>query len=61
VVAGENAGAKYDKAVALGVPVLDEAAFEVLLSSGPDAVTADMRNPGAAAETDDPGTAEPAR
>ena len=27
VVAGENAGSKYDKAVELGVPVLDEAAF----------------------------------
>ncbi len=39
VVAGENAGTKYDKAVALGVPILDEAAFEVLLSAGPDAIT----------------------
>jgi DNA ligase (NAD+) len=39
VVAGENAGSKYDKAVELGVPVLDEAAFRVLLAEGPDAVT----------------------
>jgi DNA ligase (NAD+) len=39
VVAGENAGSKYDKAVELGVPVLDEAAFAVLLTQGPDAVT----------------------
>ena len=39
VVAGENAGSKYDKAVELGVPVLDEAAFGVLLAQGPDAVT----------------------
>ena len=31
VVAGEAAGSKYDKAVALGVPVLDEAGFEALL------------------------------
>jgi DNA ligase (NAD+) len=38
VVAGENAGSKYDKAVELGVPVLDEAAFRVLLDRGPDAV-----------------------
>ena len=38
VVAGENAGSKYDKAVELGVPVLDEAAFTVLLAQGPDAV-----------------------
>ena len=38
VVAGENAGSKYDKAVELGVPILDEAAFRVLLDQGPDAV-----------------------
>ena len=37
VVAGENAGSKYDKAVELGVPVLDEAAFGVLLEQGPEA------------------------
>jgi DNA ligase (NAD+) len=37
VVAGENAGAKYDKAVELGIPVLDEDAFRVLLAEGPDA------------------------
>jgi len=39
VVAGENAGSKYDKAVELGVPILDEAAFRVLLDQGPDAAT----------------------
>jgi DNA ligase (NAD+) len=38
VVAGENAGSKYDKAVELGVPILDEDAFRVLLDQGPDAV-----------------------
>jgi len=38
VVAGENAGSKYDKAVELGVPILDEAAFRALLDQGPDAV-----------------------
>ena len=37
VVAGENPGSKYDKAVELGVPVLDEAAFRLLLAEGPDA------------------------
>ncbi|MEV1294692.1 NAD-dependent DNA ligase LigA [Pseudonocardia sp. NPDC049635] len=37
VVAGEAPGSKYDKAVELGVPVLDEAGFEVLLDRGPDA------------------------
>jgi len=39
VVAGENAGSKYDKAVELGVPILDEAGFRVLLEQGPEAVT----------------------
>jgi DNA ligase (NAD+) len=38
VVAGENAGSKHDKAVELGVPILDEAAFRVLLERGPEAV-----------------------
>jgi DNA ligase (NAD+) len=32
VLAGEDAGSKLEKANALGVPVLDEAAFEKLLS-----------------------------
>ncbi|RVX44305.1 DNA ligase (NAD+) [Nonomuraea polychroma] len=37
LVAGENAGSKYDKAVSLGVPILDGAGFEVLLNDGPEA------------------------
>ncbi|WP_422785656.1 NAD-dependent DNA ligase LigA [Pseudonocardia spirodelae] len=37
VVAGEAPGSKYDKAVELGIPVLDEAGFSVLLDRGPDA------------------------
>lgn len=37
VVAGDNPGSKYDKAVKLGVPLLDEDGFRVLLSDGPDA------------------------
>ena len=38
VVAGDSPGSKYDKAVELGVPILDEAGFRLLLESGPDAV-----------------------
>ena len=37
VVAGESPGTKFDKAVQLGVPVLDEPGFRVLLDKGPDA------------------------
>ncbi|WP_214409541.1 NAD-dependent DNA ligase LigA [Sphaerisporangium fuscum] len=39
LVAGENAGSKYDKALKLGVPILDEEAFRALLDHGPEAVT----------------------
>jgi DNA ligase (NAD+) len=35
VVVGDNAGSKADKAEQLGVPILDEAGFKVLLESGP--------------------------
>ncbi|MGN6245853.1 MAG: NAD-dependent DNA ligase LigA [Motilibacteraceae bacterium] len=37
VVVGDSPGSKYDKAVQLGVPVLDEDGFKVLLEQGPDA------------------------
>ncbi|MFE4370619.1 NAD-dependent DNA ligase LigA [Streptomyces sp. NPDC056835] len=37
VVVGENPGSKYDKAMQLKVPVLDEQAFTILLEQGPDA------------------------
>ncbi|HZZ47988.1 MAG TPA: NAD-dependent DNA ligase LigA [Pseudonocardia sp.] len=37
VVVGESPGSKGDKAIELGVPVLDEEGFTVLLQQGPDA------------------------
>ncbi|MEO3800911.1 NAD-dependent DNA ligase LigA [Nonomuraea sp. B1E8] len=37
LIAGDNAGSKYDKAVSLGVPILDGAGFEILLKEGPEA------------------------
>ncbi len=37
VVVGDSPGSKYDKAVQLGVPVLDEAGFHLLLEDGPEA------------------------
>ncbi|MFF9510789.1 NAD-dependent DNA ligase LigA [Streptomyces sp. NPDC014724] len=40
VVVGDNPGSKYDKAMQLKVPVLDEGGFAVLLEEGPDAARA---------------------
>jgi DNA ligase (NAD+) len=41
VVAGADPGkSKYDKALAVGVPLLDEQGFRLLLAEGPDAVRA---------------------
>jgi DNA ligase (NAD+) len=40
LVVGENAGSKLDKAVTLGVPVLDEPGLRVLLTEGPEAAAA---------------------
>jgi DNA ligase (NAD+) len=37
VVVGDTPGSKYDKAVSLKVPILDEAGFRVLLEGGPEA------------------------
>ncbi len=46
VVVGENPGTKYDKAVQLKVPVLDEAGFQVLLERGPEAARDAAQVPG---------------
>lgn len=40
VVVGDNAGSKYDKAVALKRPILNADGFEVLLNEGPEAAAA---------------------
>jgi len=40
VVVGDNAGSKYDRAVALKRPILDAAGFETLLNDGPEAAAA---------------------
>jgi DNA ligase (NAD+) len=40
VVVGDSPGSKYDKAVSLGVPVLDEEGFRTLLNDGPDGARA---------------------
>jgi DNA ligase (NAD+) len=55
VVVGDNPGSKHDKAVQLGIPVLDEAGFRHLLEEGPDGGAAgegadgrDTRSPGTA-------------
>ncbi len=37
VVVGDSPGSKYDRAVVLKVPILDEAGFKVLLAQGPEA------------------------
>jgi DNA ligase (NAD+) len=41
VVAGDSPGSKYDKAVELGVPILDEGGFQRLLAEGPFCSSAD--------------------
>ncbi|GAA2418418.1 NAD-dependent DNA ligase LigA [Actinomadura vinacea] len=47
VVAGDSPGSKYDKAVKLGVPLLDEAGFRVLLDEGPEAAKSVTQSGGA--------------
>ncbi|MCX4964973.1 NAD-dependent DNA ligase LigA [Streptomyces sp. NBC_00654] len=58
VVVGDNPGSKYDKAMQLQVPVLDEDGFAVLLGQGPEAAK-EAALPGAE-ETAPPGAEEAA-
>ncbi|MBD3005633.1 NAD-dependent DNA ligase LigA [Streptomyces sp. 5-10] len=46
VVVGDNPGSKYDKAMQVKVPVLDEDGFGVLLEQGPDAAREVALTPG---------------
>ncbi|MFE0460819.1 NAD-dependent DNA ligase LigA [Kitasatospora sp. NPDC058965] len=50
VVVGDNPGSKYDKAVQLGLAVLDETGFAVLLESGAAAARAHLGLPAVGAE-----------
>lgn len=52
VIVGDSPGSKYDKAVHLKVPVLDEDGFAVLLADGPDAARAAAVTAGAEADED---------
>ena len=47
LIAGDKPGSKHDKALALGVPVLDEAGLRVLLDNGPAAAAEHAVNPDA--------------
>ena len=33
---GDSPGSKYDRAVSLKIPILDETGFKILLTEGPD-------------------------
>ncbi|HLQ55640.1 MAG TPA: BRCT domain-containing protein, partial [Streptosporangiaceae bacterium] len=45
VIAGDKPGSKYDKALSLGVPVLDDAGLGVLLSDGSAAAAKSAERP----------------
>jgi DNA ligase (NAD+) len=55
VVVGESPGSKYDKAVALKVPILDDEGLRLLLADGPAAARSASAAPAADAETAEEG------
>ena len=57
LVVGDEPGSKYDKAVAAGVPVLDEDGFRVLLEQGPEAAAGSALVPPAGAAEEAPAAA----
>ncbi|HEU4946671.1 MAG TPA: NAD-dependent DNA ligase LigA [Kribbella sp.] len=54
VVVGDSPGSKYDKAVQLGVPILDATGFRTLLEEGPEAAAEVATDPSAEGATDAP-------
>jgi DNA ligase (NAD+) len=58
VIAGESPGSKYDKALQVGVPILDDAGLAVLLADGPEAALEVATKP---APTAPPAPEKPAR
>jgi DNA ligase (NAD+) len=58
VVVGDSPGSKYDKAVQLKVPVLDETGFRVLLEQGPEAAREVALPTGDESAEEDPGGAD---
>lgn len=61
VVVGDNPGSKYDKAVQLGLAVLDDAGFAVLLEHGPAAAREHLGLPPLDEPAAEPATEPPRR
>ncbi|MEU8133026.1 NAD-dependent DNA ligase LigA [Streptodolium elevatio] len=60
VIVGDNPGSKYDKAVSLGLTVLDDEGFAVLLADGPDAAREWFAARSGGAEAEEAGETEEA-
>jgi len=60
VVAGESPGSKYDKALQVGVPILDDAGFAVLLARGAGAALEVATKPAPAEKKPRAGASPPA-